>query len=204
MPATSPPRPSGTLGSRLGLPKLLARLPLPRWSNPPPSPTAATTVTTFLGEGGKKKVYLAHDTLLDRDVAFALIKTEGLDETAARASRAKRRRWDGSATTRTSSPCSTSARRTGQPYLVCRAAWPAAMSRALIEKAPEHRLPIERRAADRRSRSARGWSSRTRKGIVHRDLKPGNVWLTDDGTRQDRRLRPGRRARPLAADAGRA
>ncbi len=37
-------------------------------------------MTRFLGEGGKKKVYLAHDTLLDRDVAFALIKTEGLDE----------------------------------------------------------------------------------------------------------------------------
>ena len=33
----------------------------------------------FLGEGGKKMVYLAHDNLLDRDVAFALIKTEGLD-----------------------------------------------------------------------------------------------------------------------------
>jgi len=27
-------------------------------------------------------VYLAHDTVLDRDVAFALIKTEGLDDTA--------------------------------------------------------------------------------------------------------------------------
>ena len=37
-------------------------------------------VKKFLGEGGKKKVYLAHDTVLDRDVAFALIKTEGLDE----------------------------------------------------------------------------------------------------------------------------
>jgi len=39
-------------------------------------------VKRFLGEGGKKKVYLAHDTLLDREVAFALIKTEGLDETS--------------------------------------------------------------------------------------------------------------------------
>ena len=37
-------------------------------------------VKRFLGEGGKKKVYLAHDVQLDRDVAFALIKTEGLDE----------------------------------------------------------------------------------------------------------------------------
>jgi len=37
-------------------------------------------VKRFLGEGGKKKVYLAQDTLLDWEVAFALIKTEGLDE----------------------------------------------------------------------------------------------------------------------------
>lgn len=39
-------------------------------------------VKDLLGEGGKKKVYLAHDALLDRDVALALIKTEGLDEAA--------------------------------------------------------------------------------------------------------------------------
>jgi len=36
-------------------------------------------VTRFLGEGGKKKVYLAHDIKLDRDVAFAVIKTDGLN-----------------------------------------------------------------------------------------------------------------------------
>jgi len=29
-------------------------------------------VQSFLGEGGKKKVYLAQDTTLDREVAFAL------------------------------------------------------------------------------------------------------------------------------------
>ena len=39
-------------------------------------------VKRFLGEGGKKEVYVAHDTVLDRDVAFALIKTEGLDQVA--------------------------------------------------------------------------------------------------------------------------
>src|SRR5437870_38110 len=58
---------------------------------PSPAPSSAASdptsfangryaVKRFLGEGGKKRVYLAHDTLLDRDVAFALIKSEGLDD----------------------------------------------------------------------------------------------------------------------------
>ena len=58
-------------------------------STPDPSPAQPASfvngryvVKKFLGEGGKKKVYLAHDTVLDRDVAFALIKMEGLDETS--------------------------------------------------------------------------------------------------------------------------
>src|SRR5208282_5051911 len=36
-------------------------------------------VVRLLGEGSSKTVYLAHDNKIDRDVAFALIKTEGLD-----------------------------------------------------------------------------------------------------------------------------
>ena len=37
-------------------------------------------VKRFLGEGGKELVYLAQDTLLDREVAFALINTFGFDQ----------------------------------------------------------------------------------------------------------------------------
>jgi len=65
---------------------------------PAPSPTPQPSATPFpeptsfaddryqvkklLGEGGKKKAFLAHDTTLDRGVAFALFKTEGLDTEA--------------------------------------------------------------------------------------------------------------------------
>ncbi len=53
---------------------------------PSPAPALPTSfasgryqVKRFLGEGAKKRVYLARDSRLDRDVAIALIKTEGLD-----------------------------------------------------------------------------------------------------------------------------
>src|ERR1700758_2825628 len=35
-------------------------------------------VVRVLGEGAKKRVYLVHDRFLDRDAAFASMKTEGL------------------------------------------------------------------------------------------------------------------------------
>ena len=35
-------------------------------------------VKRILGDGDKKKVYLAHDSTLDRDVGFALIKPKGI------------------------------------------------------------------------------------------------------------------------------
>src|SRR5437870_5897376 len=37
-------------------------------------------IERFLGEGGRKRVFLAQDTRLARAVAIAVIKTEGLDE----------------------------------------------------------------------------------------------------------------------------
>ena len=56
-------------------------------------------VKRFLGEGGKKKVYLAQDTLLVRGVAFALIKPESLDEFSRTRITREAQAWGGSAPT---------------------------------------------------------------------------------------------------------
>src|SRR5439155_3766050 len=50
----------------------------------------------------------------------------------------------------------------------------------LIEKAAEHRLPLER-VVQIGQEVCQGLEFAHEQGIVHRDLKPGNVWLTNDG-----------------------
>jgi serine/threonine protein kinase len=137
-------------------------------------------VKKFLGEGGKKKVYLAHDTVLDRDVAFALIKTEKLDKAArtriTREAQAMGRLGD--------HPHIVTVYdfgdHEGQPYMVL-PLLPGGDVEGLIEKAPEHKLPLDR-AIDIAVAVCKGLEFAHARGIIHRDLKPGNVWLSADGT----------------------
>ena len=44
----------------------------------PSGPIAACAADPARGEGSRKRVYLAYDTQLDRKVAIAVIKTDGL------------------------------------------------------------------------------------------------------------------------------
>ncbi len=151
---------------------------------PFPEPSAFVNsryqVKRFLGEGGKKRVYLAHDTLLDRDVAFALIKTEGLD-TEGRERIVREAQAMGKLGTH---PHIVSVFDMGQegesPYLVTELMGGGDIE-ALLEQAVDHRLPIER-AVELAIQVCRGLEFAHEKGLVHRDLKPGNVWLTADGT----------------------
>jgi tetratricopeptide (TPR) repeat protein len=137
-------------------------------------------VKKFLGEGGKKKVYLAHDTLLDRDVAFALIKTENLDDKGkkriTREARAMGRLGD--------HPHIVTVydigEHEGQPYMVL-PLLPGGDVEGLIEKAPEHKLSLGE-VVDIAKAVCRGLVFAHGKGIIHRDLKPGNIWLSADGT----------------------
>ncbi len=141
-------------------------------------------VRAFAGEGGTKRVYLAHDTKLDRDVAVALIKTEGLDAEGVlrvrREAQSMARLGDHPAIV-TIYDIGDDAGQDGrrQPYIVSQH-----MPRGSVEDAlratEDHRLPI-----DDALRIARDVCDALEhahgQGIVHRDLKPGNVYLNNDG-----------------------
>jgi tetratricopeptide (TPR) repeat protein len=137
-------------------------------------------VKKFLGEGGKKKVYLVHDSLLDRDVAFALIKTEKLDDATrlrvTREAQAMGKLGDHPNIV----GIYDMGEEKGQPYIVI-PLMPGGDVEGLIEKAPERRLPIERAVSVAKA-VCRGLEYAHGKGIIHRDIKPGNVWLSADGT----------------------
>jgi tetratricopeptide (TPR) repeat protein len=137
-------------------------------------------VKESLGEGGKKKVYLTHDTLLDRDVAFALIKTEKLDDASRtrvnREARAMGRLGDHPNIV----TIHDIGEHQGQPYIVI-PVMPGGDVESLIEQAPEHRLPIDEAVGIAKA-VCRGLEFAHAKGIIHRDIKPGNIWLGADGT----------------------
>ena len=149
----------------------------------PAQPTAFANgryqVIRFLGEGGKKKVYLAQDTLLDREVAFGLIKTEGLDDT----SRARIQREAQAMGRLGSHPHIVTVfdlgQESDQPYMVTELMSGGDVE-GVIADADGHRLPLKQ-AIGVAVETCRGLEFAHSRGIVHRDLKPGNVWLTSDG-----------------------
>ncbi len=136
-------------------------------------------VRRLLGEGVRKRVYLARDTRLDRDVAIAFIRTAGLDENGRAAVMAEAR-----AVARLSDhprivPVHDSGEENGVPYIVSQYMAGGTLSGRLL-RTTDHRMPIDD-ALRFVEQICQALEHAHAHGIVHRDVKPENVWLTEDG-----------------------
>jgi class 3 adenylate cyclase len=156
-----------------------------------PRPTAALptsfasgryVVDQFLGEGGRKRVYSARDQRLDRDVALALVKTEGLDADGhariQREAQAMGRLGDHPNIVTIYDVGEES----GQPYIVSHYMSGGSVEE-LLRNAPEHRLAIDE-AIRISAEICQALDHAHCRDVVHRDLKPANVWLAPDGAAQ--------------------
>jgi class 3 adenylate cyclase len=156
---------------------------------PPARPAAPTSLAAgryqldrFLGEGAKKLVFLARDTRLRREVAIALVKTEGLDAAGLARVRREAEAMGQLGDHPNVVTIFDVAEEGGQVYIVSRY-MPGGDVDGLLREAESRRLAIPqalRIATD----VARALDHSHSRGIVHRDVKPGNVWLAEDGTAQ--------------------
>ncbi|MDP6662583.1 MAG: serine/threonine-protein kinase [SAR202 cluster bacterium] len=136
-------------------------------------------VKRFLGEGGKKRVYLAHDELLDRDVAFALIKVEGLDEVGRRRILRQAQTMGRLGEHPNIVPLHDLGNQDSQPFLVMPVMAGGDVN-TLLRQGDQRQLSLEQAVAIAKDVS-RGLDFAHGSGVVHRDLKPGNVWIASDG-----------------------
>ena len=155
-----------TLVNSTGVTALLA----PIWK--PPDEFDEFRVVRPLGAGAMGQVYLAHDTLLDRQVAVKFVHA-GTDP-AARAHVLEEAR----AIARLQHPNVVAIYRVaevdGHPYLVSE----------YVQGRGLHQLarPMPWRAVlDIALDLARGLAAAHRRGVLHRDVKPANAILTDEG-----------------------
>jgi WD40 repeat protein len=142
-----------------------------RWE--PPGEFEEYRIEAPLGEGAMGRVYLAHDTLLDRPVAIKFLA-------ALEVGAAARERFftEARAVARLSHPNVVAIHRVGEvrhrPYLVSEYVRGTSLDRVTKP------LPWER-ALRIAVGLARGLASAHRRGVLHRDIKPANVVLGDDG-----------------------
>jgi class 3 adenylate cyclase len=135
-------------------------------------------VRRFLGQGGRKRVYLSTDTSSGAEVALALYDTAGVGAAilarARREADAMRKLGD--------HPHVVTVLDTGEddgnPFIVSRY-MPGGDVEGLLSAAGGHLEAA--RAVEIAADVTRALEHAHTKGIVHRDLKPANVWIDDDG-----------------------
>jgi class 3 adenylate cyclase len=136
------------------------------------------TVRRFLGQGGRKRVYLSDDTATGTEVAVALYDTAGvgaaIQARAHREADAMRKLGDNSHVVTVLD----TGEDEGNPFIVSRY-MPGGDVQGLLAAAGG-RLEVPR-AVEIASDLTRALEHAHARGIVHRDLKPANVWIDDDG-----------------------
>lgn len=134
----------------------------------------------LLGEGACKRVYLAVDERLAREVAVAVVKPEGLVASGrvriTREAQAMARLGDDPSIV---TVYDVGEEADGTPFIVNQFMAGGSLDKHL-DREPSGRFPI-RRALQRAAHLARGLAHAHRLQIVHRDLKPANIWLDADG-----------------------
>ncbi|HMA27334.1 MAG TPA: protein kinase, partial [Solirubrobacterales bacterium] len=154
------------------------RLPEPLPADVPSEIAGRYRVRRFLGQVGRKKVYLSDDTATGTGVAVALFDTAGVGATiqarAYREAEAMSKLGD--------HPHLVTVLDTGEdggnPFIVSRY-MPGGDVEGLLAAAGG-RLEVER-AVEIAADVSRALEHAHSRGIVHRDLKPANVWIDDDG-----------------------
>ncbi len=137
-------------------------------------------ITRLLGEGASKKVYLARDTRLDRDVALAEIKSVMLDETG----RARLQRETQAMAQLGDHPGIVTVHDVldegGRLYIISQYMPGGDLSRHLASR-PDRRLPPDEACAIALQLTSALEHAHGRR-LIHRDLKPSNIWLASDGS----------------------
>src|SRR5829696_5760313 len=148
---------------------------------PPDVPTEIAgryQVRRFLGQGGRKRVYLSTDTANGGEVAVALYDTEGV----AAAIQARARREAEAMRKLGDNPHVVTVLDTGEddgnPFIVSRY-MPGGDVQGLLAAAGG-RLEVPR-AVEIAADVTKALEHAHSRGVVHRDLKPANVWIDDDG-----------------------
>ncbi len=137
-------------------------------------------VVRFLGEGGRKRVYLAEDTRLTREVAVSVFKAEGVDETALIRARREAEAMGKLGDHPNIVTIYDFGEEDGGLFLVSQYMSGGDLS-GMLSQAPDRRLAIAE-VARISTEIARGLEHAHANGVIHRDLKPQNVWLSPDGT----------------------
>ncbi|MDP6454358.1 MAG: serine/threonine-protein kinase, partial [SAR202 cluster bacterium] len=137
-------------------------------------------VKEFLGEGAHKRVYLVHDTLIDRDVAFALIKTETLDDIGRQRILREAQTMGRLGEHTNLVPIYEFGDESGQLFMVIPAMTHGSVT-DLIRQSEDRRVGLDR-IVEIATDVCKGLEFLHSREVVHRDLKPSNVWLSESGT----------------------